>query len=73
MCLLFSAASEDRIQNLGLGGKIGIFWEDFGTFGPFGTKSRIWDLFGAPECGQIPRFTDIFRQDDFAVTTKGSL
>ena len=49
MCLPFSASSEGRIRNLGLGSKIGTFWDHFGTLVPFGTKSRIWDLFGAPE------------------------
>ena len=48
MCLLFSAASEGRIWNLGLGGKIGTFLDHFGTFVPFGTKSRIRDLIVAP-------------------------
>ena len=43
MCLPFSASSEGRIRNSGL------FWDYFGTLVPFGTKSRIWDLFGAPE------------------------
>ena len=37
MCLLFSAASEGRIRNLGLGGKIGTFLGPFWYFGP------IWD------------------------------
>ena len=50
MCLLFSAACEGRIRNLGLGGKIGTFCDHFGTLVPFGTKSQIWDLFGAPVC-----------------------
>ena len=36
MCLLFSAASEGRIRNLGLGGKIGTIWY-FGTRPEFGT------------------------------------
>ena len=37
MCLLFSAASDCRIRNLGLGGKIGTFLGPFWYFGP------IWD------------------------------
>ena len=37
MCLLFSVASEGRIRNLGLGGKIGTFLGPFWYFGP------IWD------------------------------
>ena len=54
MCLLFSAASEGRIRNLGLGGKIGTFLGQFWYFQsttlvPFGTKSRIRDLSGPPE------------------------
>ena len=31
-----------------LGGKIGTFWDHFGTLVPFGTKSRIRDLIIAP-------------------------
>ena len=47
-CLLFSAISEGRIRYLGLGGKIGTFWDHFGTLVPFGTKSQIRDLIVAP-------------------------
>ena len=39
MCLLFSAASEGRIRNLGLGGKIRTF------LGPFLHFNPIWDQF----------------------------
>ena len=46
-CLLFSAASESKIRNLGLGGKIRTFLGPFWRL--FGTKSRIRDLIGPPE------------------------
>ena len=50
MCLPFSASSEGRIRNLGLGRKIGTFWDHFYTLVLFGTKSRIRDFIGAPAC-----------------------
>ena len=28
--------------------KLGLFWDQIWTLVPFGTKSQIWDLFGAP-------------------------
>ena len=50
VCLPFSASSEGRIRNLGLGRKIGTFWDHFYTLVLFGTKSRIRDFIGAPAC-----------------------
>jgi len=44
MCLLFSAASEGRIRNLGLGGKIGTFLGPFWYFGPKGPSPEFGTL-----------------------------
>ena len=42
-------------RNLGLGNKIGTFWDHFGTLVPFGTKSRIRDLIVAPASTMLIR------------------
>ena len=50
--------------------KSGLFWDHFGTSVPFGTKSQIWDLFGAPEDDVLLRNHNT---ENLIMTVKGAL
>ena len=53
--LAFSVTSIARLRILGLGGKIGDFW-DLSTLVLFGTKSQSWSFIRIPGAGFISNY-----------------
>ena len=47
--------SHYKVKIWAFGTKSGLFWDHFGTLVPFGTKSRIRDLIGAPGQEELGR------------------